>query len=126
MAAQKEASQILFTQECYTKQLSSSNNCKIKTMHCFFEPQARFTYSLSETESKEVSNMDTDILNIMLEANFKATDWLSSIKVWNRASPLVVTYCWEQNSSRAVTVSLSAELLLTAFWVKQRTIFKPD
>lgn len=73
MAAQKGASQILLTQEC-TKQLSSNNNCKIKKIHCFFEPQARFTYSLSETESEEVSNIDTDILNIMLEANFKVTD----------------------------------------------------
>lgn len=39
-------------------------------MCCVFEPQAEFTYSLSESESEEVSNIDTDTLNILLEANF--------------------------------------------------------
>lgn len=61
--------QFLLAQE-YTKQLSSSNDFKIKKMCCIFEPQAKFTYSLSETESEEVSNIATDILNILLEANF--------------------------------------------------------
>lgn len=48
----------------------SSNDHKIKKIYFFFEPKAKFTYSLSESVSEEVSDIATDILNILLEANF--------------------------------------------------------
>lgn len=41
----------------------------IKLRKCVVEPKAKFTYSLSESESEDVSNIATDILNILLEAN---------------------------------------------------------